>query len=375
MRAVTPFAPSSAPSSAPAWGAPTRPASILVVDDEAPMREVLLRNLRTGGYQLRSAGSVQEAWAVLESEPADLVLSDIMMPGGSGLELLERIKARYPDTAVVMVTALADIQAAIDALKLGAADYLLKPFTLDQVDLSVSRALELRRLTLENRAYQAELERKVAEKTRALTRALEEMEATYDATIEVLGAALDYRDSETEGHCERVTRYTVALAEAMGCTAEQTRQIERGAYLHDLGKIGVPDSILLKPGKLTAEEWAVMRSHAEKGYLMLRDIAFLKEAAEIVYSHQERYDGTGYPRGLKAEQIPLGARIFAIADTLDAMTTDRPYRRGLTFEQSVQEVIRYSGRQFDPLCVEAFLRIVPKIERIYRKTMPGAGPG
>lgn len=369
MRVVTP---TSHPS-APAPGESTEPASILVVDDEVTMREVLLRNLRAGGYRLRSAGSVQEAWALLERAPSDLVLSDIMMPGGTGLELLERIKAGFPDTAVVMVTALADIQAAIDALKLGASDYLLKPFTLDQVDLSVSRALAQRRLILENRAYQAELERKVAEKTRALTRALEEMEATYDATIEVLGAALDYRDSETEGHCERVTRYTVALAEAMGCTPEQVRQIERGAYLHDLGKIGVPDSILLKPDKLTAEEWVVMRSHAEKGYLMLKDIAFLEEAAEIVYAHQERFDGSGYPRGLKGDEIPMGARIFAVADTLDAMTTDRPYRRALSFEQSVEEVIRYSGRQFDPQCVEAFVRIVPKIERIYRKTAPGGG--
>lgn len=365
MRAVAPFA--------PAPGESAEPASILVVDDESTMREVLLRNLKVGGYRLRSAGSIQEAWSLLEGAPADLVLSDIMMPGGTGLELLERIKARYPDTAVVMVTALADIQAAIDALKLGASDYLLKPFTLDQVDLSVSRALAQRRLVLENRAYQAELERKVAEKTRALTRALEEMEATYDATIEVLGVALDYRDSETEGHCERVTRYTVALAEAMGCTPEQVRQIERGAYLHDLGKIGVPDSILLKPDKLTPEEWVVMRSHAEKGYLMLKDIAFLKEAAEIVYAHQERFDGSGYPRGLRGDQIPLGARIFAVADTLDAMTTDRPYRRALTFEQSVEEVVRFSGRQFDPRCVEVFLRIVPRIERIYRKTTPAAG--
>ncbi|HEX7126438.1 MAG TPA: HD domain-containing phosphohydrolase [Thermodesulfobacteriota bacterium] len=348
-------------------------ASILVVDDELAMREVLSRNLKAVGYETRAAASVADAMAALEREPADLVLSDVMMPGGTGLELLERIKARDPDTAVIMITALADIQAAIDALKLGAADYILKPFSLDQVDLSVSRALTQRRLVLENRAYQAELERKVAEKTRALTRALEEMEQTYDATIEVLGAALDYRDSETEGHCERVTRYTVALARAMGCTPEQVKQIERGAYLHDLGKIGVPDAILLKPGKLTAEEWEIMKSHAEKGYLMLRDIAFLKEAAEIVYAHQERYDGSGYPRGLKGEEIPLGARIFAVADTLDAMTSDRPYRKGLSFRESIEEVQRYSGTQFDPRVVEVFVRNADLLEAIYRQTTPAAG--
>jgi putative nucleotidyltransferase with HDIG domain len=360
MRAVTTTCPAS------------ETASILIVDDEVTMREVLFRNLTAGGYRARVAGSLQEALAALEREPAELVLSDIMMPGGTGLELLDALRERYPDTSVVMVTALADIQAAIDALKAGAADYLLKPFTLEQVDLAVSRALAQRRLIVENRAYEAELERKVAEKTRALTRALAEMEATYDATIEVLGAALDYRDSETEGHCERVTRYTVALAAAMGCSPAELRQIERGAYLHDLGKIGVPDSILLKPGRLTREEWEVMRSHAEKGYLMLRDIAFLREAAEIVYSHQERWDGGGYPRGLKGDAIPLGARIFAVADTIDAMTSDRPYRDGLSFRTSVDEIRRHAGTQFDPKVVDAFLANIDRIEAIYRELAPSA---
>ncbi len=360
---------------APVADGPPEPASVLVVDDEATMREVLSRNLAASGHQARAAASVSEALALLDREPVDLVLSDIMMPGASGFDLLRQLKKRWPDTAVVMVTALADVQAAIDALKEGASDYLLKPFTLDQIDLSVSRALQQRRLVLENRAYQAELERRVAEKTQALSRALAEIEAIYDATLEVLGAALDYRDSETEGHCERVTRYTVALAEAMGCSPAEVKQIERGAYLHDLGKIGVPDAILLKPDRLTKEEWVVMQSHAEKGYLMLKDIPFLKAAAEIVYSHQERYDGSGYPRRLKGEEIPLGARIFAIADTLDAMTSDRPYRRALPFQTAVAEIIRCGGAQFDPKVVEAFKRIVPALERIFRETTHGAGSG
>lgn len=363
MRVVT-----TAQSPEPADSGPVERTSILVVDDEATMREVLFCNLRESGYETRVAGSVNEALALLDREPADLVLSDIVMPGASGLDLLERLKDRWPDTAVVMVTALADIQAAIDALKLGASDYILKPFTLVQVDLSVSRALAQRRLVMENRAYQMELERKVAEKTRALSRALAEMEATYDATIEVLGAALDYRDSETEGHCERVTRYTVALARAAGCPPAAVKQIERGAYLHDLGKIGIPDAILLKPDKLDAGEWAIMKTHPEKGYLMLKDIPFLCEAAEIVYSHQERYDGSGYPRGLEGDRIPLGARVFAVADTIDAMTSDRPYRRALPFEAAVAEIIRHSGTQFDPSVVEVFSRIVPALERIFRET-------
>ena len=184
---------------------------------------------------------------------------------------------------------------------------------------------------------------------------MQDLERSYDITLEAMGDALDLRDEETEGHSRRVTAYTIALAQAMGLEADELRIIARGAFLHDIGKIATPDSILLKPGRLSDEEMAIMKEHCERGYEMVRKIPFLREAAEIVYAHQERFDGTGYPRGLRGEEIPLGARIFAIADSLDAMTSDRPYRKGTTFAAAIEEIVRCAGEQFDPQIVEVFL--------------------
>jgi putative nucleotidyltransferase with HDIG domain len=201
----------------------------------------------------------------------------------------------------------------------------------------------------------------VEQRTRQLQAAMRRIELTYDETLEALGAALDLRDTETAGHSERVSRYALTLARAIGCTDERLKQIRRGSYLHDIGKIGIPDSILLKEGKLTPEEMAVMQGHVRIGYNIVCRIAFLAGAAEIVLTHQERYDGTGYPQGLVGPEIPFGARAFAVADTLDAMTSDRPYRRALPFEVARDEVVRESGRQFDPEVVQAFLKIPEKM--------------
>jgi putative nucleotidyltransferase with HDIG domain len=188
---------------------------------------------------------------------------------------------------------------------------------------------------------------------------MQDLERSYDITLEAMGDALDLRDAETEGHSRRVTAYTTALAREMGLNAEELRIIARGAFLHDVGKIATPDRILLKPGKLDAEEMEVMREHCERGYAIVNKIPFLREASEIVYAHQESFDGSGYPRGLSGEEIPLGARIFAIADTLDAITSDRPYRKGRSFTEAREEIRRCSGNQFDPSIVEVFLRIPP----------------
>ncbi|WP_245632055.1 HD-GYP domain-containing protein [Edaphobacter aggregans] len=183
------------------------------------------------------------------------------------------------------------------------------------------------------------------------------LERSYDITIEAMGDALDLRDQETEGHSRRVTAYTIELARELGVASDELRIIARGAFLHDIGKIATPNAILLKPGRLDSAEMAIMREHCQRGYEMVRKIPFLRDAAEIVYSHQERFDGTGYPRGLKGNDIPLGARIFAIADTLDAMTSDRPYRKGTSFAKARNEILRCSGTQFDPAIVDAFLNI------------------
>jgi putative nucleotidyltransferase with HDIG domain len=329
---------------------------ILVVDDEEAIREVVCSMLATASFQCRGAGSGTEALAILNSgEEFELMLSDLMMPELDGIGLLERTKEMYPDMPVVMVTAVHDISVALGAIRNGAYDYLLKPFERDQLLATVRRGLENRRLKLENRTYQMNLESLVAARTEQLRRAVADLEHSYDITLQALGDALDLKDAETEGHSKRVTAFTIAIARAMKLPDDRVRIIARGAFLHDIGKMAIPDKILCKPGALSPEEIAIMREHCHRGYQMLHKIPFLSEAAEIVYSHQERWDGTGYPRGLKGTDIPLGARIFAIADTLDAITSDRPYRPAQSFTAAREEIVQWSGRQFDPELVRTFL--------------------
>jgi putative nucleotidyltransferase with HDIG domain len=216
-------------------------------------------------------------------------------------------------------------------------------------------------------AYRQNLEDLIGDRTRKLRDAMSNLERSYDITLEAMGDALDLRDAETEGHSKRVTAYTIALARAMRLPTSDLKIIARGAFLHDIGKIAIPDAILLKPGKLTPEEMVIMRDHCQRGYEMVRKIPFLAEASEIVHAHQEAFNGTGYPRGLKGDEIPLGARIFAIADTLDAMTSDRPYRKGLTFPQAIDEIQRCQGTQFDPAIVKVFLAMPRETWSILRQ--------
>src|SRR5882757_6531006 len=303
------------------------PDRILVVDDEEAIREIVCAILAAHGYTWKQASSGMEALALLNSgEVFELMLSDLMMADLDGIGLLERTKEKFPDMPVVMVTAVHDISVALAAIRNGAYDYLLKPFEREQLLNAVGRALENRRLKVENRTYQTNLESLVEARTDQLQAAMADLERSYDITLQALGDALDLKDAETEGHSRRVTAFTIAIARAMPLPMDQIRMIARGAFLHDIGKIAVPDKILNKPDKLTREEFDIMREHAWYGYKLLRNIPVLSEAAEIVYAHQEKYDGTGYPRRLKGDQIPLGARIFSIADTFDAITSDRPYR-------------------------------------------------
>src|SRR5260221_2427450 len=343
---------------------------ILVVDDEETIREIVSSMLTTAGYKCRQAASGMEALALLESgEEFELMLSDLMMADLDGIGLLERTKERYPDMPVVMVTAVHDVSVALSAIRNGAYDYLLKPFDREQLLATVRRALENRRLKLENRAYQTNLEALVTARTEQLRQSVTTLEQSYDITLEALGNALDLKDAETEGQSKRVTAFTIAMARAMGLSAGQIRVIARGAFLHDIGKMAIPDAILRKPGALDPDETAIMREHCYRGYQILKRIPFLAEAAEIVYSHQEKYDGTGYPRGLKGEQIPLGSRIFSVADTLDAMTSDRPYRAKLPFTTARDEIQRWSGRQFDPQVVTTFLQMPEHIWDDLRKSI------
>jgi putative nucleotidyltransferase with HDIG domain len=341
---------------------------ILVVDDEETIREIISSHLSSAQFQTRQASSGIEALALLDSgEEFDLVLSDLMMAEMDGTALLERTKERFPSMPVVMVTAVHDISVALQALRDGAYDYLLKPFEREQLLATVRRALETRRLKRENDAYRTNLEKLVADRTQQWKEALADLERSYDMTLEALGDALDAKDAETQNHCRRVTAFTIAIAQRMGLPKEEIKVIARGAFLHDIGKMAIPDEILHKPGKLTDDEMALMREHSYSGYKIVSKIPFLFETAKIVYAHQEWYDGTGYPRGLKGDEIPLGARIFSIADTLDAMRSKRPYRPAQTFQAVREEIKKYSGSQFDPSIVARFLEMPENIWEDLRK--------
>jgi putative nucleotidyltransferase with HDIG domain len=309
------------------------------------------------GYSCEIAASGREALIALERNSFQLVLCDLVLSDMDGAALLDRIRPLYPSVPVVVVSAVHDLNVAIDTMRRGACDYLPKPFESKQLLLTVERALDRRQEMEERLIYRQNLEQMVQARTEMLHHAMEGLEHSYDVTLEALGDALDLKDSETEGHSKRVTAYTIALARAMGLPQVEIKVIARGAFLHDIGKMAIPDKILRKPGKLTPDEQRIMREHCDQGYQMVRKIPFLAAAAEIVYSHQEFYDGSGYPRGLRGDQIPIGARIFAVSDALDAITSDRPYRQANSFEAAQAEILRCAGSQFDPAVVKAFLQI------------------
>ena len=331
-------------------------ACILVVEDDDTTREFIVSILASASYDCRQAADGQEALALIESgAPFDLILSNLMMPKLDGHELLRLFKTKYPDVPFVIETAVSDASLQVAVMRDGAYDYLLKPFDRVQLLATVRRALEYRRLMWENRTYQANLESLVTARTEQLRQTVTTLERTYDIFLDSIGKALELKDTETEKHSKRVTSFTIAIARDLGLSPDQIRAIVRGAFLHDIGKLAIPDAILLKPAALTADEAELMREHCLKGYTILRNVDFVAEAAEVVYSHHERYDGTGYPRGLKGEQIPLGARIVAVANTLDAITSDLPYRSAQSFIAAREEIRRNAGAQFDPSVVETFL--------------------
>ena len=332
-------------------------AKILVVDDEEAIREVVSTLLESQGYDCSTVSNGLLACEYLKNNSADLVLSDMVMPEMDGLSLLEWERKHDPDVPVIMVTAMHDLSTALEAIRRGAYDYILKPFEKDQLYLGVRRALEHRHLVMENRNYRRNLEQLVEERTAQLKSAIEQLEQSYDDTLEALGSALDLKDAETEGHCQRVTAFCISVAKAMPVPDAYLAILARAAFLHDIGKMAIPDGILRKPGPLTEDEKEIMRKHCEIGYNMLIRIPFLRDAAEIVLAHQEFFDGSGYPRGLKSDDIPLGARIFTIADSLDAMISDRPYRKALPLSHARGEIKRCSGTQFDPKVVEVFMSI------------------
>ncbi len=333
------------------------PSKILIVDDEAAIRTLLGEHLRLVGYEIALAANGADALEILSKSEFELVLTDVRMPGMSGLELLDEIMRTRSGVGVLMLTACEDLTLAVNAMRIGALDYVLKPFRLSEITVSVQEALERRRNRVEQTQRVRLLEETVTERTVELRRLLDRLHDASEVTLEALVAALDAREHETQAHSKRVSEYTLYLAREMGVDLSQLDVIRRGAMLHDIGKIGVSDSILLKPGKLTDEEWVDMQKHPQIGFWILEGIEALQPASEVVLSHHERYDGAGYPRKLPGASIPLGARIFSVADCLDSMTSDRPYRKALSYEDARVEIATFSGTQFDPEVVKYFLRV------------------
>jgi len=321
----------------------------LVVDDEPHLRRVLVRLMRADGFTCDEAGNGAEALERMQEHPATLVVTDLHMPQMDGIGLLRELRRLYPDTAVMMITAVADVGTAVNCLNVGAMDYLTKPFHLEEVRARVRQALERRRLVIENRDYQERLEDRV----RVQARRLEEL---FLASIQSLADALEVKDPYTLGHSLRVSRHSVVIARALGLERDIVSQVQLGGHVHDIGKIGVREAVLNKPGPLTDEEYQHIMTHPMVGWRILSPLlAEQPIALNIVRSHHERFDGRGIPDGLAAEEIPLEARIAAVADTFDAMTSVRPYRPGVPVAATVVELKRCSGSQFDPRVVDAFV--------------------
>lgn len=331
---------------------------VLVVDDEEAIRNVLCDVLSQKGYEVSQAASAQEALRLLDSSAFDLILSDVMMPGMTGLELAQEVCARG-GPGIVMLTGCDDLPTAVGAMKIGALDYVTKPVNLKSLDGHLRDAFQKHKATIQESRELTSLRSELDRKDREIDAVLERLGDATDAVLEALGAALDARAHDMHCHSKRVSEYAVHLGNLLGMESGALRVLRQAALLHDIGKIGIPDAILMKPGKLEEAEWDVMRKHHEIGAAILRRIEALAPAAEIVLAHHERFDGTGYPLGLRGEQIPFGARVFAVADCLDVVTSGRLYREAQPFAAARQEIERCAGTHFDPNVVRGFLRVPP----------------
>ncbi len=348
---------------------PAAAAHVLIVDDEAASRKMLATLLAHENISCKTAAGAEEALQILETQPFDAVIADLQMPKVSGMQLLAEVRRHYPEVAFLIGTGVDDVRVGVRAMREGADDYLVKPFESEIVMACLERAFQKKRLEREVENYRSHLEEMVAVQTQQLRGALRQIESSYESTLEALGAAIDLRDSSTAGHSRRVFLYSIEIAKALNLTEHQLTVIGFGALLHDIGKLAIPDRILLKSGSLTEEERRIMQQHVQLGYGMIKGIEFLAEPAEIILTHHERCDGSGYPRGLKAEGIPIGAKIFAVADTVDAMTSDRPYRAALPLQAAQEQIRCGSGKQYDPGVADVYLRISNEIwEKIRAET-------
>jgi putative two-component system response regulator len=327
---------------------PDQQETLLIVDDEVAIRKLLRQKLSREGYQCEEADGAEQTMNTLATSPIALVILDIKMPGKSGIELLPEIKSGYPDTAVIMATAVTDINVAIQCLKQGADDYICKPFNLEEVSLSVQRVLEKRRMWLEIREYQQFLEERVEEQTG-------EIRKIFLGAIEALVTALEAKDKYTGGHSRRVTEIALALGDELGLSAKDMEDLRWGSLLHDIGKIAIQQVIQNKLGRLTPEEYEHIMTHAHIGAEIVQPVVNGK-ISEMIEHHHDHYDGSGLHQIIAGNDIPLGARIIAVADAFDAMISDRPYRSAMSVTEAIDEIKSGAGTQFDPAVVNAFLK-------------------
>ena len=323
---------------------------ILIVDDEEGIRNLLVEVLGKGGYECKTATNGEEAINEIKKDSFALVLLDILMPIKNGIDVLPQVLAHDKETAVIIVTGVAETKIAFDTLKLGAYDYIMKPFDIDEVMVSVEKALEKRNLIIQNREYQENLEKKVIEQT-------EETRQVYMSAIMSLAKALEARDKYTDGHSKRVTDYSLAISKNLSLLEKDIEKIRLAALLHDIGKIGVKEEILHKNGSLTNEEYRHISEHPNIAVEILKMIIKDEEIIKIIKHHHERFDGKGVPDGLKGGEIPIGSRIIAVSDSYDAMTSTRPYRDFLSHEKAIAELKCCAGKQFDPKIVDSFMGI------------------
>ncbi len=332
--------------------------SCLVVDDEPRLRRVLVQLLEHDGFRCREAGTGAEGLQAMEAEPAPLVISDLRMPEMDGVTLLGHVVKRWPDTAVLMVSAVADVDIAVKCLQLGALDYVSKPFNLEEVRARVKQALERRQLRLELKSYQRSLEERVQVQAHRI-------EELFLGGVQALAQALEAKDAYLRGHSLRVSEYAVSIARSVGLDDNAIDDIALGGHLHDIGKIGVSEEVLHKAGKLTDAEYRHIMEHTVIGARILGPL--LRDAPmviAVVRSHHERLDGKGLPDGLAGDTIPMAARIVSVADAFDAMTSERPYRHSLSVERALLELRTQRGIQWDPVAVDGFLAAHPDPARL-----------
>lgn len=332
-------------------------ARLLIVDDDISQRIVLAVMVEQAGMECKTVPGANEALSLLQTEPFDAVIADLNMPGVSGMQLLTEVRRRFSQMVFLMATGADDARFGVEAMRRGADDYLVKPLQIDVVVASLDRAFREKNMEREVENYRLNLEEMVCTRTAQLKNALVRVERSYVDTLDALGAAIDLRDGQTAGHSQRVALFSIEILTRMHGTRQQIKNLAMGAWLHDIGKLAIPDAILLKPGALTEKERRIIEGHVRIGYDLVKRIAFLADASEIILAHHERWNGSGYPRGLKENDIPLNARVFAVADSFDAMTSDRPYHAALPFQAARDEIEHMAGIQFDSQVASVFLSI------------------